>query len=57
VRKSGLNERNIRANCVNPGYMTTPMTRDIVRIRCDALMAKVPTNRMGVPEEICEAVV
>jgi NAD(P)-dependent dehydrogenase (short-subunit alcohol dehydrogenase family) len=48
---------NIRVNCVNPGYITTPMTEEIVRTRYDALMAKVPMNRMGVPEEIAEAVV
>jgi NAD(P)-dependent dehydrogenase (short-subunit alcohol dehydrogenase family) len=48
---------NIRVNCVNPGYITTPMTEAIVRTRYDALMAKVPMNRMGVPEEIAEAVV
>lgn len=48
---------NIRVNCVNPGYITTPMTEEIVRMRYEALMAKVPMNRMGVPEEIAEAVV
>ena len=48
---------NIRVNCVNPGYITTPMTEEIVRTRYDALMAKVPMNRMGLPEEIAEAVV
>ena len=48
---------NIRVNCVNPGYITTPMTEEVVRTRYDALMAKVPMNRMGLPEEIAEAVV
>ena len=47
----------IRVNCVNPGYITTPMTEEIVRTRIDEVMAKVPMNRMGVPEEIAEAVV
>ena len=47
----------IRVNCVNPGYITTPMTREVVETRFDAVMAKVPMNRMGVPEEIAEAVV
>jgi NAD(P)-dependent dehydrogenase (short-subunit alcohol dehydrogenase family) len=47
----------IRVNCVNPGYITTPMTREVVETRFDATMAKVPMNRMGVPEEIAEAVV
>ena len=48
---------NIRVNCVNPGYIATPMTEETVRTRLDALMAKVPMQRMGLPEEIAEAVV
>jgi NAD(P)-dependent dehydrogenase (short-subunit alcohol dehydrogenase family) len=47
----------IRVNCVNPGYVTTPMTEEIVQTRLDSVMAKVPMNRMGVPQEIAEAVV
>ena len=47
----------IRVNCVNPGYVTTPMTEEVVQTRLDAVMAKVPMNRMGVPDEIAEAVV
>jgi NAD(P)-dependent dehydrogenase (short-subunit alcohol dehydrogenase family) len=47
----------IRVNCVNPGYVTTPMTREVVETRLDATLAKVPMNRMGVPDEIAEAVV
>jgi NAD(P)-dependent dehydrogenase (short-subunit alcohol dehydrogenase family) len=37
----------IRVNCVNPGYVTTPMTEEVVQTRLDAVMAKVPMNRMG----------
>lgn len=48
---------NIRVNCVNPGYIATPMTEETVRTRLDALMTKVPMHRMGQPEEIAEAVV
>ena len=33
------------------------MTEEVVQTRLDATMAKVPMNRMGVPEEIAEAVV
>jgi NAD(P)-dependent dehydrogenase (short-subunit alcohol dehydrogenase family) len=47
----------IRVNCVNPGYVTTPMTEEVVKTRLDAVMAKVPMNRMGLPDEIAEAVV
>lgn len=48
---------NIRVNCVNPGYIKTPMTDPTMAERYDALMAKVPMNRLGVPEEIAEGVV
>lgn len=48
---------NIRVNCVNPGYIETPMTEETMKTRYDALMAKVPMNRLGVPDEIAEAVV
>src|SRR5512141_2420946 len=47
----------IRVNCVNPGYVTMPMTGQVVQTRLDAVMAKVPMYRLGVPEEIAEAVV
>ena len=47
----------IRVNCVNPGYVATPMTEETMRTRYEALMTKVPMNRMGLPEEIAEAVV
>jgi NAD(P)-dependent dehydrogenase (short-subunit alcohol dehydrogenase family) len=48
---------NIRVNCVNPGYIKTPMTDDAMKTRYEELMKKVPMNRLGVPEEIAEAVV
>jgi len=47
----------IRVNCINPGYVTTPMTEEVVQTRLDAVLAKVPMNRMGRPDEIAEAVV
>jgi NAD(P)-dependent dehydrogenase (short-subunit alcohol dehydrogenase family) len=47
----------IRVNCVNPGYIKTPMTDPTMAERYDQLMTKVPMNRLGVPEEIAEAVV
>lgn len=47
----------IRVNCVNPGYIRTPMTDDTMKTRYEQLMAKVPMNRLGEAEEIAEAVV
>ena len=48
---------NIRVNCVNPGYIKTPMTDPFMPARYDTLMPKVPMGRLGVAEEIAEAVV
>ncbi|MCC6719160.1 MAG: SDR family oxidoreductase [Acetobacteraceae bacterium] len=48
---------NIRVNCVNPGYIKTPMTDPTMAERYDMLMTKVPMNRLGTAEEIAEAVV
>ncbi|GKQ51392.1 SDR family NAD(P)-dependent oxidoreductase [Bradyrhizobium sp. Ce-3] len=47
----------IRVNCVNPGYIKTPMTKETMDERYDEIIAKVPMRRLGVPEEIAEAVV
>jgi NAD(P)-dependent dehydrogenase (short-subunit alcohol dehydrogenase family) len=50
-------QEKIRVNCVNPGYIETPMTEETMKTRYDAIMQKVPMNRLGVPGEIAEAVV
>jgi NAD(P)-dependent dehydrogenase (short-subunit alcohol dehydrogenase family) len=47
----------IRVNCINPGYIKTPMTDEIMKTRFDEIMAEVPMRRMGSAEEIAEAVV
>ena len=47
----------IRVNCVNPGYIKTPMTDETMKTRYDEIMAKVPMRRLGTAEEIAEAVV
>jgi len=47
----------IRVNCVNPGYIKTPMTEAVMALRFDELMTKVPMSRLGAPDEIAEAVV
>jgi NAD(P)-dependent dehydrogenase (short-subunit alcohol dehydrogenase family) len=50
-------EQNIRVNAVCPGYIQTPMTRDAVQRRGDAMFDRVPMRRLGQPEEIAEMVV
>jgi len=48
---------NIRVNCVNPGYIKTPMTDPSMAERYETLMTMVPMHRLGLPDEIAEAVV
>jgi NAD(P)-dependent dehydrogenase (short-subunit alcohol dehydrogenase family) len=46
----------IRVNCVNPGYIATPMTKETIEERGTDILNKVPMRRFGVPDEIAEAV-
>ena len=39
-----------------PGYVATPMTKETMEERGEEILAKVPMRRMGVPDEIAEAV-
>ncbi|MBX6746814.1 MAG: SDR family oxidoreductase [Acetobacteraceae bacterium] len=48
---------NIRVNAVCPGYVETPMTEETLSKRGDRIMARVPMQRPGRPEEVAEAVV
>jgi NAD(P)-dependent dehydrogenase (short-subunit alcohol dehydrogenase family) len=44
----------IRVNCVNPGYVTTPMTARAVESRLEAMMAKDPAERITSAGEVAE---
>ena len=46
-----LAKDKIRVNCVNPGYIKTPMTDETMKTRYDDLMTKVPMNRLGTADE------
>jgi NAD(P)-dependent dehydrogenase (short-subunit alcohol dehydrogenase family) len=47
---------NIRVNAVCPGYIETPMTREVMQRRGAAILAQTPQGRMGNPGEIAEMV-
>jgi NAD(P)-dependent dehydrogenase (short-subunit alcohol dehydrogenase family) len=50
-------KKNIRVNCVCPGYANTPLMADRVAAVGEAqLTASVPMRRMARPEEIAESV-
>lgn len=50
-------KRGITANCVAPGFIVTPMTEKLSDKQREVIMAKIPANRAGTPEEVAAAVV
>ena len=48
--------RNITLNCVAPGFIQTAMTDELNEKQKEALMAKIPMKRMGMPDDIASAV-
>ena len=48
--------RGITVNCVAPGFIATPMTDTLTQDQKTAINARIPTGRMGTPEEIAGAV-
>lgn len=47
---------NVRANCVAPGFIETPMTVDLPEKVIDFMTSKTPLGRMGKSREIAEGV-
>ena len=43
-------------NCVAPGFIETAMTADLPEKAKEAMLANIPTGRMGQPAEIAAAV-
>lgn len=46
----------VRANCIAPGFIRTPMTVDLPQNVLDQMTSKTPLGRMGEPEDIANAV-
>jgi 3-oxoacyl-[acyl-carrier protein] reductase len=51
-----LAPRGIRANCVSPGIIATPMTEAIMARNGAALIAATPMRRFGTPEEVASVI-
>jgi 3-oxoacyl-[acyl-carrier protein] reductase len=49
--------RNITVNVVAPGFVETDMTRELDAAQVDALRERIPSGRLGAPEDIAAAVV
>ena len=50
-------KRGVTANCVAPGFIVTPMTDKLNDKQREVILAKVPANRAGAPQEVAAAVV
>jgi len=48
--------KNINVNCISPGFISTAMTDQIDEKHKEAILAKIPSNRLGEPEDIANAV-
>lgn len=50
-----LASRNVRANCIAPGYIETQMTDALNDAIKGAILEKIPMNRIGKPRDIAHA--
>jgi len=50
-------KKNINVNCISPGFISTAMTDKIDEKFKVAIIAKIPSNRLGRPEDIANAVI
>ncbi len=50
-------KKNININCISPGFISTAMTDKIDEKFKEAIIAKIPSNRLGKPEDIANAVI
>ena len=49
-------KKNINVNCISPGFIATAMTDQIDEKHKDAIIAKIPSGRLGKPSDVANAV-
>ena len=49
-------KKNINVNCISPGFISTAMTDQIDEKFKETIIAKIPSNRLGKPQDIANAV-
>lgn len=49
-------KKNININCISPGFIKTAMTEKIDEKFKDIILSKIPSARLGYPEDIANAV-
>ncbi len=51
-----VGSRNITVNCVAPGFVDTDMTKDLPETARQAMVSRIPLQRLGTPDDIAHAV-
>tara|TARA_B110000467_G_scaffold87640_1_gene79207 strand:+ start:127 stop:864 length:738 start_codon:yes stop_codon:yes gene_type:complete len=49
-------KKNININCISPGFISTAMTEQIDEKYKETIIAKIPSNKLGKPVDIANAV-
>lgn len=49
-------KKNININCISPGFIKTDMTDKIEEKFKEAIISKIPSSRLGEPEDVANAV-
>jgi 3-oxoacyl-[acyl-carrier protein] reductase len=49
--------RGVTANCIAPGFITSPMTERLNEKQREAILARVPANGLGTGRDVAAAVV
>ena len=50
-------KKNINVNCISPGFISTAMTDQIDEKFKETIVAKIPSNKLGKPEDIANVVI
>ena len=46
----------VTVNCVAPGFIDTPMLKDVPERRKKSLIRRIPMGRLGTPEEVASVI-
>ena len=50
-------QKNININCISPGFIKTAMTEKIDEKFKEMIISKIPSAKLGEPEDIANAVI
>ena len=57
LNNSWITKKNINVNCISPGFIKTAMTDKIDEKFKEVIISKIPSARLGEPEDVANAVI